>query len=56
MKQPDPGGSPSVECLPEFADPDPEPPAIEGDLDDPGGSPLLVGRGAPAVLESPAGV
>lgn len=50
-KQPDSGGSPAVEGLPEFADPGSEPPAVEGDLDDPAGSPPFVDRGAPAVLE-----
>ena len=50
-EQPDPGRAPAVERLPEFPDPDPEPPAVEHDLDDPAGSPLFIDCGAPAPLE-----
>lgn len=50
-EQPDPGRAPAAERLLELADPGPEPPAVEGDLDDPAGSPPFVDRGAPAVLE-----
>lgn len=50
-KQLDPGGAPPVERLPEFADPDPELPPVERDLDDPAEFSILIDRGAPAPLD-----